>query len=264
MQSSAWLRRVVRLTKELVDRLDAPTLVNDEVFILAHTLAEILRRRDGELRADSIRAMDDAREALLLCVASVSSKDIAMLLRSVADIEQFVGHSTVEASSSGGTIIYAEVNAGALHMRDFTVLEEVCPAEPASRNDDKTHDERVMVSLRETVAKIRAGAEGIGSILAEERHLIDGNTALMEKSLTATKEQTQAVNETIGIDRLGDRLASIPVVGALWAFALHPLWLLIRNALMVILIVGATVGTVSMMFLVPKAYVRERLIREVQ
>lgn len=139
------------------------------------------------------------------------------------------------------------------------------PSPPAAASEvprESAHD-RLVADIARSVGDIKHAAGDFSRRLGEEDGVLDRNQALLQRTVDRTKGQSKALEAVMGVGggAAGDHapwfVRRVPGLSLVWASVVLPLWAVVRHALLVVAVLAATVATLSMMLMVPRAYVRE-------
>jgi hypothetical protein len=138
------------------------------------------------------------------------------------------------------------------------------PAPSLTAQATTNKKDAIVEEVRRSIDALKSNAGRLHSQMSADDATLQSNEAMMDKALNKTTKQSSdlaRVNNDDGRSSLsnvpgGRLLSKIPGVALLWGSILLPLWAVIRQAVMLLLVIAVTGATISMMLMVPRLYVR--------
>jgi hypothetical protein len=138
------------------------------------------------------------------------------------------------------------------------------PAPSVAAQAPTNKKDAIVEEVRRSIDALKSNAGRLHSQMSADDATLQSNEAMMDKALHKTTKQSSdlaRVNNDDGRSSLsnvpgGRVLRKIPGVALLWGSILLPLWAIIRQAVMLLLVIAVTGATISMMLMVPRLYVR--------
>eukprot|EP00331_Platyophrya_macrostoma_P007259 CAMPEP_0176415314 /NCGR_PEP_ID=MMETSP0127-20121128/5741_1 /TAXON_ID=938130 /ORGANISM="Platyophrya macrostoma, Strain WH" /LENGTH=379 /DNA_ID=CAMNT_0017795303 /DNA_START=85 /DNA_END=1224 /DNA_ORIENTATION=+ len=147
-------------------------------------------------------------------------------------------------------------NVEALKAQSLPETRRNPPLVSSSVDKDAVVDE-----VRRSIQLIRNAAARLHENLAVDSHLMDRSEEQLSAAVSKTKLQTKTVNRVSGSGKGVSRLAQLPLLSRIPGFALFvemvlvPLWAVVRQMVLILLILAVVAVTLSVVVYVPRAYV---------
>lgn len=139
---------------------------------------------------------------------------------------------------------------------------DVAPDEQTTSKGSRKHI--VVDEVRRGIDALKQNAGRLRTQMSSDDRTLQSNDELMQKAIHQTTQQSKVVKRVTGegdVNALaampgGRYLCRVPGLSLLWTTVLLPLWAVVRQAVLLLLVVGVTFATVAMMLVVPKLYIR--------
>jgi hypothetical protein len=134
-----------------------------------------------------------------------------------------------------------------------------------SKEQQSSPKDVVVDEVRRSIDALKGNAGRLQMQIAQDDTTLQSNEALMQRAVQQATQQSKTVKRITGGSGSsslaaalpgGHLLSRIPGVELVWSAVLVPLWAVVRQAVLLLLVVAVTLGTVFMMLVVPRLYVR--------
>ncbi|ESL10044.1 hypothetical protein TRSC58_02228 [Trypanosoma rangeli SC58] len=131
-------------------------------------------------------------------------------------------------------------------------------AAPTASDEEAAHAQ-VMEDIREAIKGMKEGAIRMSDLMQQERMQLDANAELMQRGIDGTSTQSRRMDKLGYAFGVGPPppccLSKIPGAKLFWQTVVAPMWVVIRQAVFLCIIVATTCSVLLLMVTAPKTYV---------
>ncbi|KAF8285178.1 hypothetical protein TcBrA4_0033930 [Trypanosoma cruzi] len=132
---------------------------------------------------------------------------------------------------------------------------------PTATREEAAHA-KVMEDIREAIKGMKEGVTRMSDMMQQERLRLDANSELLQRGVDGTSTQSRHMDQLGyafgGGPSLPRCLSCIPGAKIFWQTIVAPMWVVIRQAIFLFMIVAITCGVLLLMVTAPKTYVYVR------
>lgn len=145
-----------------------------------------------------------------------------------------------------------------------TTTQKSASASTNKSNNNNKHNnpDMVLEEIKQQLSSIRHSASEVTNRVHSEGAVLDRNAALLTAAIDQTKRQSRVMDDEL----LGARARAapgwvwalskyVPGIVTLWSMLIAPIWQLVKQALAMAMILGMTWVALTMMLMLPKAYI---------
>ncbi|RNF11024.1 hypothetical protein TraAM80_01151 [Trypanosoma rangeli] len=137
-------------------------------------------------------------------------------------------------------------------------VSERSHAVPAASDEEAAHAQ-VMEDIREAIKGMKEGAIRMSDLMQQERMRLDANAELLQRGIDGTSTQSRRMDKLGHVFGVGPPppscLSKIPGAKLFWQTVVAPMWVVIRQAVFLCIIVATTCSVLLLMVAAPKTYV---------
>ncbi|EKF38082.1 hypothetical protein MOQ_001713 [Trypanosoma cruzi marinkellei] len=160
-------------------------------------------------------------------------------------------HHHNEASKPQEISTYVRLNDANAHAHSV----------PTANGEEAAHA-KVMEDIREAIKGMKEGVTRMSDMMQQERLRLDANAELLRRGVDGTSTQSRRMDQLGyafgGGPSLPRCLSSIPAAKLFWQTVVVPMWVIIRQAIFLLIIVAITCSVLLLMITAPKTYIYVR------